>query len=53
MVLGDVFPDVSNPNMLIYNFRTSHMNFIQNERVKLNKTCLVHKVISIANVMDV
>ena len=38
MVLGDVFQDVSNPNILVYDFSTSHMNFIQNEHVKLNET---------------
>ena len=28
MVLGDVGPNVSNPNMIIDEFRNSHMNFI-------------------------
>ena len=40
MVLWDNFPDVSNPNMIIYKFNTSNMNFIQNERVKLDETRL-------------
>ena len=40
MVLGDICPDVSNPNMLVYDFSTCHMNFIQNELVKLDETCI-------------
>ena len=40
MVLGDIFPDVSNKNMLVYDFRTSDLNFILNEHVKLYKTCI-------------
>ena len=40
MVLGDVFLDVSNPNMIVYEFNTSHMNFIKNKHVKLDKTCI-------------
>ena len=40
MVLGDVFSDDSKPSMFVYDFRTSHMNFIQNEHVKLDKTCI-------------
>ena len=40
MVLGDNFPDVSNPNTIIYKFNTSQMNFIQNEHVKLDETFL-------------
>lgn len=43
MVLGDVIPDVSNPNKLVYKFRTSHINLIQNGHVKLNETCIVTK----------
>ena len=44
MVLGDVFPDVSNPNMIKYEFSTFKMNFTQNEPVKLDETCLdTHK----------
>ena len=35
MVPGDNFPDVSNPNMIFYKFETFHMNFIQNEHIKL------------------
>ena len=45
MVLGDVFLDVSNLNMIIYDFRTCNMNFIQKKHVKLDETCLDHKVI--------
>ena len=40
MVLGDVFPDVSNPKMIIYEFRTCHVNFTQNEHIILDETCL-------------
>ena len=40
MVLGDIFPDVSNPNMILYEFITLHLNFIQKEHVKFNETCL-------------
>ena len=40
MVLGDNFPDDSNPNIIFYKFNTSHMNFIQNEDVKLDETRL-------------
>lgn len=32
-----VFPDIFNPNMLIYIFRTCHMNFTQKEHVILDK----------------
>ena len=40
MVLVDVCPDVSNPNIFVFEFRTTHMNFIQNKHVKLDETCL-------------
>ena len=40
MVLGDVYPNVSNPNILVYNIRTSHINFIQCEHVELDETCI-------------
>lgn len=40
IVLRDVFADLSNPNMTIYEFRTSNNNFIQNEQAKLDETCL-------------
>ena len=56
MVLGDVFPDVSKLNMFLYEFRISHMNFNQNEHVKLDKTCLDrngHFKANLSNVMDV
>ena len=38
LVLGDFCPDVSNSNIFIYEFRTSHINFIQ-KNIKLNETC--------------
>ena len=56
MVLDDICLDVSKPNMLIYEFRTSHINFIQNEQVKLDKTCKDtkgHFKSNLSNVMDV
>ena len=56
MVLGDVCPDVSNPNMIVYEFITSHMNFTQNKHVKLDETCLDTQgrfKETLANVMDV
>ena len=56
MVLGDVFPDVSKLNMFLYEFRISHMNFNQNEHVKLDKTCLDTQGnfnAHLSNVMDV
>ena len=40
MVLGDVFLDVSNPNINVYDINTCNMNFIQNEHVKLDETFL-------------
>ena len=40
MVLGDVFSDVSNPNKTLYEFMNSYMNFIKNEHVKLDETCI-------------
>ena len=39
MVLGDIFLEVSNPNMFLYEFKTSHINFIQNEQIILEETC--------------
>ena len=36
MVLGDHIPNFFYPNMLVYDFRTSHINFNQNEDVKLD-----------------
>ena len=56
MVDGDVFPEFSNPNMIVYDFRTSQLNFIQNKHVKLNETCLDtqgHFKATFSNVMDV
>ena len=56
MVLGDVCSDISNPNMTVYKFITSHMNFIQNEDVKLNEICLHTQgcfKLTLSNVMDI
>ena len=56
MVLGVVCPDVSNPNMLVYEFRTTHMNFIQNKHVKLEETYIDTQgrfKANLSNVMDV
>ena len=40
MVLGTVCAYFSNPNILLYDFITYHMNFIQKEHVKLDETCI-------------
>ena len=32
------YPEVSNPNMLVYKFRTYNMILIQNEHVKIDET---------------
>ena len=40
VVLGDNFSNVSNPIIIVHNFNTSHMNFIQNEHVKHKETGL-------------
>ena len=56
MVLGDVFPKVSNPNMPRHEFRTSHMNFIKNKQVKLDETFVETEgsfKAELSNVMDV
>ena len=56
MVLGDVFLDFSRPNMFVYKFRTSHINFIENEHIKLDETCKDthgHLKANLLNVMDV
>ena len=56
IVLGDVYPDVSNPNIIVYDFRTYKMNFIQNAQVKVDKTCLETQSRSkpnLSNTMDV
>ena len=56
MVLGDVFLDVLNPNIRIYEVWTYHTNFIQNEHVNLYETCLDtqdHFKANLSNVMDV
>ena len=55
-VLGDVFLDISNPKMILFDFITSHMNFIQNEHVKLDKTCIDTQgcfKANLSNVMDI
>ena len=39
MVLVDNFPGIFQPNTIVYDFKTSHINFIWNEHVKLNETC--------------
>ena len=56
MVLGDVFLEFSNPNMFLYEFRTYHINFIQNKHVKLDETCIETQgrfKANLSNVMDV
>ena len=56
MVRGDVWHNSSNPNMFVYDFRTSHINFIQNEHVKLNETYKNTQgrfKANLSNVMDV
>ena len=40
LVYDDVFPDVSNPNMIVYDSSTTYVNFIQNSDEKLDETCL-------------
>ena len=56
MVLGGTFPDVSNPNITLYEFWTTHMKFIKNRHVKLDETRLDtqgHFKAHLSNVMDV
>ena len=56
MVLGYVCPDVSIPNIILYEFIHCHLNLIQNEQVKLNKTHLDtqgHFMATLSNVVDV
>ena len=56
MVLGNVGLSVSNPNMILNEFRISPMNFIQNEHVKLDETCLDTQgsfKATLSNVIDV
>ena len=56
MVLGDVCLSVSKLNMIFYNFRTSYMNLIKKEHVKLNETCINSEgrfKANLLNVMDV
>ena len=40
LILGDVFLDVSNLNMILYEFITAHMNFTENEHVKHDEALL-------------
>ena len=50
------FLDFSNPNMFVYEFITSHINFIQNEHIKLYKRCLDKRgryKANTSNIMDV
>ena len=56
IVLGNNFTDVSNLNIIVYEFDTSHINVIQNEHVKLDETCLDtrgHFQARLSNIMDV
>ena len=56
MVLGEVFPDVSNLNMITLEFRIYNMNFIQKYHVKFDETILDthgHFKATLSNVMDV
>ena len=56
LVLGDVFPDVFNPNMIVCEFISSHMNFLHNELVKPDKTCIDTQgcfKLTLSNVMDI
>ena len=55
MVLGDVCLDVYNPNVIVYEFSTFHMNFIKKIR-KLDETCLDtqdHFKAHLSNVKDI
>ena len=56
LVLGDVCPDVSNPNIIVFDFRISYINFIKNEHIKLDETCQDtqgHFKANLLNVTDV
>ena len=56
MVLRDVSADVSNQNVILYDFRTYHMNIIQNKYIKLDETCLDIQgrfKANLSNIMDV
>ena len=56
MVLGDIWLDVFNQNMIEYNFRTYHMNFNQNKHVKLDEIYIDTQgrlKANLSNVMDV
>ena len=56
MFLGDSFLDVSNQNMIVYEFNTSRINFFQNKHVKLDETrlgTLGHFMAYFSIVMDI
>ena len=56
MVLADVHPDVSNPDLIVYEFITFHVNFTQYKNIKLDETFLDtqgHFKANLLNVMDV
>ncbi len=56
LVLGGVLPDVSNPNIILYDFINSHLYLIKNEYVKLDETCpdtQCHFKVYLLNVVDV
>ena len=56
IVLGDVFPDVSNPNIIYITLGNLYMNFIQKEHVKLNEIyqdTQGHFKANLSNVVDV
>ena len=52
----DLDPDVSNTNILSYEFRTYNVSFIKNEHLKLDETCIDTQgyfKANLLNVMDV
>ena len=56
MVFGDVFPNISNPNMIVYEFITYHINFMKSGHIKLDETCLDTQGLfkaHLSNVIDV
>ena len=56
IVVGDNFPDVHNPITILYMFNTSHMKFILNEHIRLDKKHLDvqgHFKAYLSNVVDV
>ena len=55
MVLGEVCVDVSNPNMFVHEYITSHMNLIQ-KHVILDESCIDTQgrfKANLSNVMDI